>query len=76
MSWRTAAREHGDPLWKFNPAIRFATREEAEAYGCNLRERRGDVEDYTVEAVEGPATYVFEGGVARMLTPSFPHPYS
>lgn len=73
MTWQTAVREHGDPLWKCNPAIRFATREEAEAYGADLRARC--VEECRAEESEGPASYSFSEGKLRMLT-AFPHPYS
>ena len=72
MAWQTTVRENG--MWKLNPAVRFATREEAEAYGRDLQERQ--VESYRVEEVEDTASYSFQKGELRLLSRAFPYPYS
>jgi len=60
VSWKTAVKVFGEPQWNYN-ALRFATREEAEAYGADLASRWILVRDWEAQVDDEPPNYRLEG---------------
>ena len=62
MSWKTAVKVHGEPQWNYN-SLRFATKEEAEAYGKDLFSRWMLVREWEAQESDDPVNYRFSSGV-------------
>ena len=62
MSWKTAVKVRGESGWSYN-ALRFATQEEAEAYGEDLYRRWLLVERCEAQETDEPVNYRFSDGL-------------
>lgn len=61
MSWKTAVKVFGEPQWNYN-ALRFETREEAEAWGRDLARRWTLVEKWEPQESDDPVNYRIQDG--------------
>lgn len=66
MSWKTAVKVSGEPDWSYN-ALRFATKEEAEAYGEDLANRWVLVREVEAQEDDEPVNYQFVNGILHEL---------
>jgi|APFre7841882654_1041346.scaffolds.fasta_scaffold44528_7 hypothetical protein len=65
MAWRTAVKVHGEANYVHN-ALVFATQDEAEAYGRDLRSRWTLVESFKAEETSEPVNCEFKGDLVSL----------
>ena len=74
MSYKAMVRVTGETEFTGN-ALRFATRYEAESYGCNLQDRWTAAREVRVEESGDPVTDCFtQGRVIRIKSLPMPKP--
>jgi hypothetical protein len=61
MAWKNEVQADNSGTWSTN-ALRFATKEEAEAYGLDLYQRWTLVREYRATETDEPVNYRFVDG--------------
>ena len=74
MSWKPEVQADSTGTWATN-AVRFATKEEAEAYLKDLYSRWTAVRSTRISECDDPVTYVWENGRASFFKDYRPEGY-